>query len=190
MQKVNKRTDSSILKALFISFLKIGAFTFGGGYAMIPLIKREIVEEKKWLNDEEMLDIVAVAESTPGPLAVNAATFVGCRVAGTEGALAATTGVVLPAFVIMIVISKILSWVEQAQVVKFAFNGIRAGVLVLIVSALLSLFRQSKKEAFNYIVMFAAFIAAAFFHVSTILILICCAVLGYVRLLCRKEEAK
>ncbi len=176
-------------KELFLTFLKIGAFTFGGGYAMIPLIKREIVEAKEWLTEEEMLDITAVAESTPGPLAVNTATFVGWRAAGTLGALAATVGVVLPSFVIMIVISGILAWVEQAQVVQFAFRGIRAGVLVLIFSALLSLYRQSKKSVFDYIVIIGAFLGAAVFGVNTILILLVCGILGMLRILLRKEGA-
>ena len=86
---------------LFLTFLKIGAFTFGGGYAMIPLISREAVENHKWIEDKDILDIVAIAESTPGPIAVNAATFVGYRVGGVLGAFCATLGVVLPSFVII-----------------------------------------------------------------------------------------
>ena len=100
---------------LLLVFLKIGAFTFGGGYAMIPLIHREMVENKSWITDEEIMDIIAIAESTPGPLAVNSATFVGFRVAGFWGAVAATAGVVLPAFVIICIrcllcILKASSW--------------------------------------------------------------------------------
>ncbi len=174
-------------KELFLTFLKIGAFTFGGGYAMLPLIQREIVEQKHWLTEEEMLDIVAVAESTPGPLAVNCATFVGSKTAGVGGAFAATGGVVLPSFAIMLLISHLLSWVEQARIVQFAFQGIRAGVLVLIGSALISLYRQSRKGLFDYLVMAGAF-AAAVLGVNTVLVLIICAVLGCIRILCRKGE--
>ena len=92
MDKTNK------IGTLFLSFLKIGAFTFGGGYAMIPLIQKEAVEEKKWITDEDILEIIAIAESTPGPIAINAATFVGWRVCGFWGALSATLGVILPSF--------------------------------------------------------------------------------------------
>lgn len=95
-------------KELFYTFLKIGAFTFGGGYAMIPLIKREIVEDKKWLTDKDIFEIIVISESTPGPLAVNCATFVGSRIAGVKGALAATLGVVLPSFLVILIISQIL----------------------------------------------------------------------------------
>ena len=93
---------------LFLVFLKIGAFTFGGGYAMIPIIQKEIVENKKWITDDDILEIIAIAESTPGPIAINSATFVGYRVAGFFGAMLATLGVVLPSFVIILLISFVL----------------------------------------------------------------------------------
>ena len=99
---MNKNLD------LFLTFMKIGAFTFGGGYAMIPLIQREVCDNKQWLNDDDILEVVAIAESTPGPVAINAATFVGSRTAGTLGAVCATLGVVLPSFLIISLISFIL----------------------------------------------------------------------------------
>ena len=95
--------------SLFLTFLKIGLFTFGGGYAMIPLIQRETVNHKKWISDKDILDIVAIAESTPGPIAINAATFIGYRVGGFFGAMAATVGVVLPSFTIIAAISYVLA---------------------------------------------------------------------------------
>ena len=108
---------------LFLTFMKIGAFTFGGGYAMIPLIQREVCTNKKWLKDEDILDIIAIAESTPGPIAINAATFVGYRVAGFFGAFMATLGVVLPSFVIITAISFVLKAFGDLKVVKYAFTG-------------------------------------------------------------------
>lgn len=165
-------------KELFLVFLKIGAFTFGGGYAMIPLIKREIVDGKKWLTGQEVLDIIAIAEATPGPLAVNTATFVGSRVAGFKGAFLATIGVVLPSFLIIILISRVLAVVEHMEAVQYAFNGIRAGVLVLIASAFLGLFRQVPGKGFSYCLMAAAFLAVMVFHISTIWILLFCAAAG------------
>ena len=91
---------------LFLTFMKIGAFTFGGGYAMIPLIQHEVCDNKHWLNEDDILEVVAIAESTPGPVVINAATFVGSRTAGTLGAVCATLGVVLPSFVIILIIAK------------------------------------------------------------------------------------
>ena len=114
--------DKKPYSKLFFTFLKIGAFTFGGGYAMIPLIKREVVESNKWISEEEMLDVIAVAESTPGPLAINSATFVGSHMAGALGALAATLGVVLPSFLIILAISFALKQVEHLPVVQYALS--------------------------------------------------------------------
>ena len=96
------------IRALFLTFLKIGAFTFGGGYAMIPLIQKEVVERRKWMTDGDILDIIAIAESTPGPIAINAATFVGYKTAGFWGAVCCTTGVVLPSFLMIAAISLVL----------------------------------------------------------------------------------
>lgn len=168
-------------KELFYTFLKIGAFTFGGGYAMIPLIKREIVEDKKWLTDKDIFEIIVISESTPGPLAVNCATFVGSRIAGVKGALAATLGVVLPSFLVILIISQILLQIEHLEVVKNAFQGIRAGVLVLIGSALISLARQMKKELFTYSVLLLALVLILFFDINTIVVLGICAVVGIIR---------
>ena len=120
---------------LFLIFLKIGAFTFGGGYAMIPLIEREIVEKRGLIGREELTDIVAIAESTPGPIAVNAATFVGYRSAGVLGALLATVGVVLPSFLIILAVAFFLRRAADNRYVRYAFFGVRAGVLALIVRA-------------------------------------------------------
>ena len=152
--------DERLRKALrlFAVFLKIGAFTFGGGYAMIPLIQKEITEKRGWMTDDDVLEIVAIAESTPGPIAVNAATFVGFRVCGFRGALLATLGVVLPSFLIIFGISFVLRAFQSVRLVQYAFNGIRAGVLALILKALWSMYRQCPKSAVSYVVMAAAFL--------------------------------
>lgn len=166
--------------ALFLSFLKIGAFTFGGGYAMIPLIQREIAENKKWITDEDILDIVTISESTPGPIAINMATFVGKKVAGFWGAFFSTLGVVLPSFVIISVISLVLKEFENFKPVKYAFNGIRVGVLALIFKALYSMYKQSPKKIISYIIMAFAFIMAVFTDINVIFIIIACAVTGLI----------
>ena len=164
--------------SLFFTFMKIGLFTFGGGYAMIPLIQRETVDNKKWINDKDILDIVAIAESTPGPIAINAATFIGYRVGGFLGALAATVGVVLPSFVIITAISFVLAAFQNIRWIQYAFNGIRAGVLALIVKALWSMFKQSPKGIFAYLIMLGAFAATAFLPVNVIYVILFCAAAG------------
>ncbi len=174
------------LPDLFLTFLKIGAFTFGGGYAMIPLIQKEVVTNKKWIEDKDILEIVAIAESTPGPIAINAATFIGYRIAGFMGALAATLGVVLPSFVIIIVISYILEMFEDFKGVQYAFNGIRAGVLALIIKALYDMYKQCPKGVVSYIVMGASFILAAFLNVNVLLVILGCALFGLITYLIKK----
>ena len=168
------------LWGLFAAFFKIGAFTFGGGYAMIPLIQREAVENRNWVTDEDILEIVAIAESTPGPIAINAATFVGYKVCGFFGALCATLGVVLPSFVVISLIAGILDMFDEVEAVRFAFNGVRAGVLALIVKALVSMYRKSLKSAFAYCVMIGAFAAVAVLKVNVLLVIVCCAAAGLI----------
>ena len=163
---------------LFLTFFKIGLFTFGGGYAMIPFIQKEIVEKHGWITDDDILDIFAIAESTPGPIAVNSATFVGWRVAGFFGAALATFGVVVPSFIIILLISFLLTNFANIEVVKYAFEGIRAGVLALLVKALWTMFKKNPKGAVSYGIMAAAFIVTAFFNVPVIAVLFGCAVVG------------
>lgn len=165
-------------RQLFLIFLKIGAFTFGGGYAMIPLIQKEIVENKNWITNDDILEIVAIAESTPGPIAINSATFVGYRVCGFWGALLATLGVVLPSFVLILAVSFILKKFQQVKAVQYAFRGIRAGVLALVLKALWSMYRQCPKNAAAYFVMGCAFVLTAFLNVNVLFVTIGCALFG------------
>ena len=177
---------------LFLTFFKIGAFTFGGGYAMIPLIQKEIVEKHGWMTDEDILDIFAIAESTPGPIAINAATFVGYRTAGFWGSVLATTGVVLPSFVIILVISFLLQNFADYAPVKYAFFGIRAGVLALLVKALWTMYKKNPKSLIGYGIMAASFIVVAFFNVPVLAVIVGCALvgLGSSLWLARKEGKK
>ncbi|MBM6850892.1 chromate transporter [Oscillibacter valericigenes] len=172
------RTDLGKARLLFWTFFKIGAFTFCGGYAMIPLIQREVAERRCWLKDGDILDIVAIAESTPGPIAINSATFVGYQVCGTFGAFCATLGVVLPSFLVIYVISFVLRQFSQLLVVQYAFNGIRAGVLALLLKALLSMYRQSPKGAVAYAIMAGAFVLTAFCGVDAVLVILASAAIG------------
>ena len=124
-----------LLFSLFLTMFKIGLFTFGGGYAMIAIIEREIIERKKWIDNDEFLDIIAIAESTPGPLAINSATFVGYKICGVLGSVFATLGVVLPSFIIIYIISLFFDAFLQIKWVGYAFHGIQAAVAFLIFNA-------------------------------------------------------
>ena len=168
------------LLQIFLSFFRIGAFTFGGGYAMIPLIQHEAVEKRHWVTDEDILDIVAIAESTPGPIAINSATFVGYRAAGVLGSVCATLGVVLPSFVVILLLSFVLAQFQEVQAVQYAFNGIRVGVLALLVKALWTMYNKSPKGWAAYVVMGAALILTSVFEINVILVIIGCAIFGIV----------
>ena len=176
-------------RLLFVTFFKIGAFTFGGGYAMIPLIQREVAEHRRWLETQDILDIVAIAESTPGPIAVNSATFVGYRVCGVFGAFCATLGVVLPSFAVIYGISFVLQQFSHLLLVQYAFNGIRAGVLALLLKALVSMYRQSPKGAAAYAIMAGAFVLTAFAGVDAVLVILMCGAIGLASSLQAKRRA-
>ena len=183
------RTDLGKARLLLWPFSKIGPFTLGGGYAMIPLIQREVAEHHHWLTEQDILDIVAIAESTPGPIAINSATFVGYQVCGTFGAFCATVGVVLPSFAVIYAISFVLRQFSELTVVQYAFNGIRAGVLALLLKALLSMYRQSPKGAAAYAVMAGAFVLTAFCGVDAVLVILLSAAVGLVSSYLMKRRA-
>lgn len=140
---------------LFFTMLKIGLFTFGGGYAMIALLENEFVEKKKWLDKDEFLNIAAIAESTPGPIAINSATYIGYKNAGVLGSAAATLGVCIPSFVIIYVISLFFDTFLSLTYVEYAFRGIQVCVVYLILSAGLKMLKQMEKNIFNTVVISA-----------------------------------
>ena len=145
---------------LFLTFFKIGAFTFGGGYAMVGLIHKEMVEKKKWIGDEEMLDIIAIAESTPGVIALNTATYVGAKVAGILGAFVSSIAVMLPSVIIITAISFAIEEFGNNKYVKWAFLGIRSAVAALILNAAIKLSKNNEKRLVCYIVMGIALVLA------------------------------
>ena len=181
--------DYKKLWPLFLTFFKIGAFTFGGGYAMIPLIQKETVENKKWITDDDILEIIAIAESTPGPIAINSATFVGYRTCGFWGAACATLGVVLPSFGIILAISYVLDAFQELKAVEYAFNGIRTGVLALLFKALWTMYKKSPKGWAAYVVMGAAFVLTAVLKVNVLLVIIGCAIFGLITATFAKRRA-
>ena len=156
-----KRPAKQVIKellSLFLVFFKIGLFSFGGGYAMLTLIEAEVVDKHKWISKSELGDIFAIAESTPGPIAVNTATFIGTKRLGVFGGIFATLGVVLPSFIIIVALSYILNLVKDNKWVGFLFKGIRVGVLVLIAKAVFSFFKDMKKTLFSFAIMAISFI--------------------------------
>ncbi len=171
------------LATLFLTFLKIGAFTFGGGYAMIALLENECIDKHHWLNREEFLDMVAIAESTPGPTAINGATYLGYKVAGVAGAAAATLAVTLPAFVIMYVISLFLDRFLSLTLVACAFKGVQVGVVYLILSAGGHMLKGLPKTALNIGIVVAVSVAMVAFSLlavsfSAVYYILICGALG------------
>jgi len=142
---------------LFFTFMKIGAVTFGGGYAMIGIIEGVCVEQKKWLTHEEMMDVAVIAESTPGPIAINCATYAGFIRGGLPGAAAATLGVVLPSFTIIYLISMFLERFLEIRIIANAFMGIKLFVALLIVNAGINMLRKMKKKPLPLILLAAGF---------------------------------
>lgn len=132
-----------IIFELFFSFLKIGAFSFGGGYAMLPFIEREIVDTNKWISMPEFMDIIGISQMTPGPVSINSATFVGYKIQGIFGSIAATLGVVITSFILVSIISRILTKFKKSVIVKSALLGMRPVLIALILSAFLGLAKQS-----------------------------------------------
>lgn len=173
---------------LFITFFKIGGFTFGGGYAMIPLIQKEVVDNKKWVSDEDILDIVAIAESTPGPIAINAATFIGYKTAGVLGSFFATLGVVLPSFIIISIIAYLLEEFATYKVVKWAFFGIRAGVLSLVTKSLWTMFKKAPKGVLALIISIVALVA--FVKLNALIVIGLGAIVGLVSSEIKRRRVK
>ena len=184
---------------LFLIMFKIGLFTFGGGYAMLALLENEFVENKKWLTKEEFLNMLAIAESTPGPIAINSATFIGYKTAGVMGSAFATLGVCMPSFIIIYIISLFFDAFLSLKFVQYAFLGIRACVVYLIASAGFKLLKSVKKNFLSitiFIVVLGVMTAFSIFAIdfSTIFYILICGTIGLVAYLiglaAKKEVTK
>ncbi|MBE6062661.1 MAG: chromate transporter [Clostridium butyricum] len=163
---------------LFITFAKMGAITFGGGYAMLPIIQKEVVEKKKWATNDEVVDYYAVGQCTPGVIAVNTATFIGYKLRGIFGAIAATFGVVFPSLVIIMTIATFLSNFADLEIVKHAFGGIRVAVVALIISSVIKLWKSSVNNYVGMIIAVAAFIFGGILKISPVYIVIAAGIVG------------
>lgn len=165
---------------LFWTFCKIGALTFGGGYAMLPLIQREIVENKKWSTEKEILDYYAVGQCTPGVIAVNTATFIGYKLKGIIGGIVATLGVIFPSIVIILIIATFLQNFADLAIVQSAFAGIRVAVVALIITTVVKLIKSSIKDYLGVIIAIIAFVISAFIGLSPVYVVIATALTGFI----------
>ncbi|MCL1817336.1 MAG: chromate transporter [Spirochaetaceae bacterium] len=174
------RRKAGQLWGMFSSFFKIGAFTIGGGYAMLPLIEREFVEVRGWVNHEEILDVYAVAQSLPGVIAINASICVGYKVAGVKGALVASAGMVIPSFVSILVIAMFLVNAQNNPWVQKAFAGVRAGVTAMILLAAIKLGKSILRNPPAWIIACLSFTALVLANISAILVIAVSALAGFV----------
>jgi len=165
---------------LFLSFAKVGVLTFGGGYAMLPILQREVAENKKWATEEELMDYYAIGQCTPGVIAVNTATFVGRKIKGVAGSIFATLGVVFPSLVIIIAIAAFVNNFADSPIVQNAFAGIRACVCVLILNAVVKLWKKAVMDKPTLLVFAIVFILSVFTNLSPVIYVILAAAAGII----------
>lgn len=168
------------LMNLFWSFCRIGGLTFGGGYAMLPMLQKEVVETHKWATEQELLDYYAVGQATPGIIAVNTATFIGYKEKGILGAIFATSGVVFPSLAIIMSIAGFIDSFSDLNIVQHAFSGIRVAVGVLILNALVKMVKGSVKDILGIILFVATFIISIVFNISVVYIVVASALIGII----------
>ncbi len=166
------------LMNLFWAFCKIGGLTFGGGYAMLPMLQKEVVENYKWATEEELLDYYAVGQSTPGVIAVNTATFIGYKQRGIIGAFFATLGIVFPSLVIIMSLAGVLDQLVNISIVNNAFSGIRVVVGVLILDSVIGLYKKSISSKFDMLIMVMIVFLSLFFNLSPVYLVVFGGVLG------------
>ena len=169
-----------ILLELFIAFARVGVMTFGGGYAMLPIIEREIVDKRHWAELDEIMDYYAVGQCTPGVIAVNTATFIGYKLAGVAGGVVATIGVVFPSLIIITAIAGVLTAFADVPAVKSAFAGIRVCVCVLIFNSVVKLYKKAIVDKASFAMFIIVFALAVILDVSPVVFVIMCAIAGIV----------
>ena len=175
---------------LYLTFARISGSCFGGGYAMLPFFQRELVEKKGWLTDEELLDLHAIAQCTPGVISVNTATFCGYRTKGFSGALCATLGLLTPPIVIVLIISMFFWSLAEQPIIKHALAGVRACVCALIINSTVKLYRKAVLDVPTLLIFLAVFILAAFVGLSPAILVIAAGIFGLVYQRIRKERPR
>ena len=176
------------LISLFFTFAKIGAMTFGGGYAMLPILQREIVENKKWATDEELMDYFAIGQCTPGVIAVNTATFIGKKQAGVLGGVVSTLGVVFPALILITALAGVIEAYSHLQWVKHAFAGIRVCVCILILNAVIKLYKKAVVDKITFGIFLLVLLGSYFTPLSPVLFVVAAAVLGILVEMLRRKR--
>lgn len=166
---------------IFVSFFKIGLFTFGGGYAMMPLFRQELINKRKYIDENELIDFYSIGQCTPGIIAVNVATFTGYKIKKTGGAVVATLAIVLPSLIIIMALAGILNTLSDNQVVSHAFSGIRIGVIALILNEVLVLFKKAISTRFQLAVFAVVLLLIFCFKISAIIAVIIAAVTGMLK---------
>ena len=174
---------------LYLAFLKIGAFTFGGGLAMMPIMQRELIEKRGWLTDEELIDYFAIGQSTPGIIAVNVATFVGYKRLGVIGGIIGTLGVVTPSWVIIMILAGAISSVDKYAVAQKALKGINVAVAALLTSVIVKFSKKTIKSVWNAVLMLTAFALIYFFKVQSVWIIIASLVIGCLITMYKQKKA-
>jgi chromate transporter len=177
-EKNMMKEETKKLFQIFWTFLKIGPVTFGGGYAMIPLIEREVVDKKKWVNHEDVTDVFAIAESIPGAIAINSSTFIGYRIGGIKGAIAALLGVFLPTFLIVVALSIIFLQIQHNPKIEAAFQAIRASIVALIVYAGYMIGKTAITDKTTLVISFGTMAILFFLHLHPVLIILSGIILG------------
>lgn len=187
----NKESDNKYL-TLFLSTFRLSAFTFGGGYVIVPLMKKRFVEELGWIDEQEMLDLVAIAQSSPGPIAVNASILVGYRVAGISGALITVLGTVLPPLIIISIVSLFYQAFRDDPIVNLVMKGLLCGVAAVIFDVVIKLAKGiiAKKRLLYLLIMAGSFATVRFFKVNIMLVILCCILIGIADTFLRERKGK
>ena len=165
---------------LFVSWFKMGLFTFGGGYAMLPMIQKEVIEKHGWATEDEVMDYYAIGQCTPGIIAVNAATFIGYKIKGVAGGIVATFGVVAPSLIIISLISTLITNFSELEIVQHALRGIQVAVCVLMFVAVEKLFKKGVKDVPSGLIFVVALLLSLFTNLSTVILVILAGLAGYV----------
>lgn len=187
-----KKNDISVYLTLFTSIFKISAFTFGGGFVIVPLIKKRFVNDLNWINEDEMIDIAAIAQSSPGAIAVNAAILLGYRIAGLLGAIVCIIGAILPPFIIIAIISYFYSAFRDNRIIRALLKGMQVGVAAVVLDVSVGMAHNivKTKKAAYVLMMIAAFVATFIFDINIIIIILCSAFLGIIATLYESRKGK
>lgn len=184
------KKNSKLYWKLFTSTFYLSAFTFGGGFVIVPLMKKKFVDRLKWIEEEEMLNLIAIAQSSPGPIAVNTSILLGYRIAGIKGALVSTLGTIMPPLVILTIISLFYQSFRDSLIIRAMLKGMQAGVAAVIIDVVLSMAGNvfKEKQLISILMMSGAFLATFFFDVNVIFIILVCGLIGAISVILQEKK--